>query len=595
MTLDQALLLVLLAVLLGLFAWGRWRYDVVAFAGLLAAAAVGLVPVGQMFSGFGHPATVTVAMVLVISRALQNAGTVDLFTRRLRLESAPVGVHIGVFAGIAGALSTVMNNIGALALMMPAAVQSSAKAGRPVALYLMPLSFAAILGGLVTLIGTPPNIIVAAFREEIAGKPFGMFDFTPVGGAVALAGIMFVSFVGWRLIPKPERQKLTSREVFDIENYVAEGVVQRGGPAVGMTLAELEKALDALDAVVLGVLRGERRIDRTGPNEKLKSRDTVILEAGPEALNEATAKLKLKLKPRGAGKGQRRILDGTDMTMAEAVVLPTARIVGQSADSLRLPQRYRAHLVAVSRQGEPFRGRLKNLRFRTGDVLLLEGEAERLPEIVASLGCLPLAERGLVVGRRHQAALALGVFAVAIAAASAGLVSMPLALGAAAALMVAVNIVPPRELYDSIDWPVVVLLGSLIPVGGALEATGATALLAKVMLALLAGASPALVLGLMMVMTMALSDVLNNAATAVVMAPIAIDVAARLGANPDTFLMAVAVGASCTFLTPIGHQNNTLIMGPGGYRFGDYWRMGLPLDVLIVAVAVPMLLWAWPL
>jgi di/tricarboxylate transporter len=593
MSLDQGFLLVLLAVLLVLFAWGRWRYDVVAFAGLLVTALAGLVPLAKVFSGFGHPATVTVAVVLVISRGLQNAGTVDLITRRLRLETTPVGVHIGVFAGIAGGFSTVMNNVGALALMMPAAMQSAAKAKRPVALFLMPLSFAAILGGLVTLIGTPPNIIIASFRDGVAGEPFHMFDFSPVGGAVAASGILFVSAVGWRLIPRPARPKLTSREMFDIENYVAEASVQRGGPAVGMTLAELEKALDALDAVVLGVLRGDRRIDRTGPDEKLKARDTVILEAGPDALKEAIAKM--KLKPRGADNGQRRILDGTDATMAEAVVQPTARIVGQSADSLRLPQRYRAHLVAVSRQGKPFRGRLKNFRFRAGDVILLEGEAERLPEIVASLGCLPLAERGLAAGRHHQAALALGIFVAAIAAASGGLVSMPLALAAGAGLMVAANIVPPRELYDSIDWPVIVLLGSLIPVGGALEATGATAVVAKQMLALLAGASPVLVLALMMIMTMALSDVLNNAATAVVMAPIAIDVATRLGTNTDAFLMAVAVGASCTFLTPIGHQNNTLIMGPGGYRFGDYWRMGLPLDVVVIAVAVPMLLWVWPL
>ncbi len=590
---EQLFLLLLLVAVFGLFIWGRWRYDVVAFAALLVAVVAGVVPFADTFSGFGHPATVTVALVLVIGRGFQNAGAVDLITRRLTPDAAPTGVHIGLFSGVVGALSAVMNNVGALALMMPAALQSAARAKRPAALILMPLSFASILGGLVTLIGTPPNIIIAAFRTETAGAPFQMFDFTPVGGTIAIAGIVFVSVAGWRLIRLPERPRLSVRELFEIEDYVGEAIVDKESPMVGRTVGELAAAVDEHDAVLLGVVRRKRRIDRAGSKEQVKARDEVIIEAGPEAMKSLAATL--KLTPRGAGKGKPNILDGGDVAFAEAVVLPGSRVVGRLAENLRLPQRHGAILAAVSRRGRPFRGRLRTFRFRTGDVLLLEGDAERLPEIIAALGCLPLAERGLALGRHHQLALAVAVFAAAIAAATVGVLSLPVALAVCAGIMVVVNIVPARELYDSIDWPVVVLLGALIPVGQALEATGTSQLIAGFMLDPFAGAPPVVMLIVVLVVTMTLSDVLNNAATAVVMAPIAVTIAGSLGVNADTFLMAVAIGASSAFLTPIGHQNNALIMGPGGYRFGDYWRLGLPLEVLIVAVAVPMLVRVWPL
>ena len=420
-----------------------------------------------------------------------------------------------------------------------------------------------------------------------------MFDFTPVGGTIAIAGIVFVSVAGWRLIRLPERPRLSARELFDIEDYVGEATVDKESPMVGRTVGELAAAVDEHDAVLLGVVRRKRRIDRAGSKEQVKARDEVIIEAGPEAMKSLAATL--KLTPRGAGKEKPNILDGGDVAFAEAVVLPGSRVVGRLAENLRLPQRHGAILAAVSRRGRPFRGRLRTFRFRTGDVLLLEGDAERLPEIIAALGCLPLAERGLVLGRHHQLALAVAVFAAAIAAATVGVLSLPVALAVCAGIMVVVNIVPARELYDSIDWPVVVLLGALIPVGQALEATGTSQLIAGFMLDPFAGAPPVVMLIVVLVVTMTLSDVLNNAATAVVMAPIAVTIAGSLGVNADTFLMAVAIGASSAFLTPIGHQNNALIMGPGGYRFGDYWRLGLPLEILIVAVAVPMLVRVWPL
>lgn len=588
MTFDQTAMLGLLAVVFGLFLWGRFRHDVVAFAALLVATLGGMVPVGDVFSGFGHPATVTVAMVLIISRGLQNAGAVDLIARHLLPSQGSTSRHVGVISTIAAGLSTVMNNVGALALLMPATIQSAIKAGRSPAAILMPLSFASILGGLVTMIGTPPNIIVAAFRADHGGAPFRMFDFTPVGGVVALAGVAYVALVGWRLIPQSRRARLSPGELFQIENYVSEATVPEDSPAVGQKLCDLDDEADEHGVVILGLVRADRRVDRAGRREAVRAGDVLILEAAPEALDAALSSLKLEKIGEGADRKD------FEMSLIEAVVQARAPIVGRSAAALRLRQRHSVNMLAVSRAGEPFRGRLRSFRFRAGDILLLEGDAERLPEIVANLGCLPLAPRGLSLGAPRRVGLAVLLFFGMIVAAAFGLVSMPVALAVAAAGMVLLDIVAPREIYDSVDWPVVVVLGAMIPVGAALQQTGAATLVATTLIDLVAGMGPAVMLAVVLVLTMTLSDVINNAATAVVMAPISVGIAGGLGLNADPFLMAVAIGASCAFLTPIGHQNNMLIMGPGGYRFGDYWRMGLPLEILIVAVALPMLLIVWP-
>ena len=593
MAFEQIYLLCLLVVTLGLFAWGRWRYDVVALGALLAATIAGTIPFDQTFTGFSHPATVTVAFVLIISRGLTNAGVVDLISRHLLppIKSAPT--HIGVMSSVSGALSTVMNDVGALALLMPAALQSADKIKRPPSLILMPLAYGSLLGGLVTLIGTPPNIIIAAFRGQASGTPFGMFDYTLVGGAVAIAGIVFMATVGWRLIPEKRLARLSARDLFDIENYVSEALVPEDSMAVGKPMRELDDAAGAHDAVLLHLVRHNERIDHIGQRETIQAGDRLIIEAGPEALQAVMHEL--ELSPSTEQEEERSILDSADLSLAEAVVRPRSRIAGRSVAALRLRSRYGANLLAVSRQGAPFRGRLMSFRFQPGDVLLLEGDADSLPNSIAALGCLPLAERGLQPRRPRMTWIAILLFAAAIVSATLDLFSFPVALALAATAMVGLNIVPPRDVYESVDWPVVVLLAAMIPVGQALTATGTTALIAGALGTATAGLPAALILAALMALTMLISSVINNAATAVVMAPIAIGIAGQIGANPDAFLMAVAVGASAAFLTPIGHQNNTLIMGPGGYAFGDYWRMGLPLSLVVVAVAVPMLLWVWPL
>ena len=592
MTTDQITLFAILCALFALLAWGRWRYDVVAFLTLMAAVVTGVVPAGEAFAGFGHPATITVAAILILSRALTTTGATDWIARAVRPATGSTAAHIGVLSSLAAAMSSFMNNVGTLGLLMPVALQSARKAKRSPAVILMPLSFGAILGGLVTLIGTPPNIIVATYRAEVVGAPFGMFDFTPVGAVTALAGVAFIALVGWRLVPVAARKRAVSEELFDIEHYVTEARVTKDSAALGKTMAEIDEATKDIDALLIALIRGERRY-RPAAGVPVQAGDLLVIEAGPEEIDKFVTALGLELGR--AKKDGKTPLGHAEGALVEAVVAPRSRLEGQTVGSQRLIGRHGFTLLAVARQGRPHRGRLKAFRFRVGDVLLLHGEAERVPDAIAAFGCLPLAERGLSIGQRGKAPVLIAIFAAAIAAASFGLLPIPIALALAVVVTVLAGLLPVRELYDGVDWPVIVLLGALIPVGGALEDTGATEVIAGAIHDATAGRSAVLVLVLLMVVTMTLSDILNNAATAVVMAPIAAGIAERLGASPDPFLMAVAVGASCAFLTPIGHQNNALIMGPGGYRFWDYWRMGLPLEVLIVAVATPMILIVWPL
>jgi len=588
-TLEQSTIIVLLLTVLVLLAWGRWRYDVVALAALLAAVVLGLVPAAGAFAGFGHPATVTVALVLIISRAFQVAGTTDLLLRLIQPVAHLPRMQTTALSGVGSLLSGFMNNVGTLGLLMPVAMQAAARAKMGASRMLMPLSFACILGGLITLIGTPPNIIVAGYRQEALGEAFGMFDFTPVGLAVAVVGVLFVTLAGHWLVP--HRRGASDEDLFEIDNYITELEVPEDSDAVGCTPQEIEKLTDDAETRVVDLVRGDRRLPTVHRGERVRAGDVLVVEADPDNLDRFVDKLGLELiDARG---GRKALAEGEDVGLLEAVVTPRSMLEGSTVESLGLPGRHGVHLIAVSRQGKPHRGRLRSFRFRPGDVLLLHGESERLHDAVGRFGCLPLRERSIQFGRRIPALLPVVLFAAAIVSAVAGLVPIPIALGLAAVGMVVAGVLPLREVYTAVDWPVIVLLGALIPVGGALESTGTTGLLVGA-LSEYTAAWPALVLlGLILVVTMTLSDLLNNAATAVIMAPLALEVALRTGSNPDAFLMAVAVGASCAFLTPIGHQNNALVMGPGGYRFGDYWRLGLPLEILIVAVTVPMIAWVW--
>ncbi len=591
MTFDQIFLFALLVAIFSLLVWGRFRYDAVAFAALIVAFVGGVVPKEQVFSGFGHPATLIIALVLIISRGLSNSGAIEHLTRHIADAKCSRGAHIGIMGSVAAALSALMNNVAALAILMPVDMQAATKAKRSPALTLMPLSFATILGGMVTLIGTPPNIVIATFREEAFGQPFRMFDFAPVGLAVAGVGLLFIVLIGWRLIPVERRKHHAVEELKDLEGYIAEALVPEDCKAIGQTVNGLYSIADENDVDILGLVRRDERLPGRARNETLRRNDVLVLEGSPDAIEQFVGATGLRY---AQSRKQDRLLSES-LAFAEVVVPEDAYIEGRSALEVRLLYRHGVTLLGVSRRGKRFRQRVRKLRIRAGDLLLLIGPEHRLPDVIAWLGGLPLKSRGLQLTQRHKAWLAAGIFAVAIIAASLEWIYLPVALGAVVVAYIGLRIVPLSQIYTSIEWPVIVLLGSLIPIGAALESTGGTAMIADGIVNWTVGLSPVAVLAILMIVTMTLSDVLNNVATALIAAPIGVQIAERLGVNPDPFLMGVAVAASCAFLTPIGHKNNTLIMGPGGYRFGDYWRMGLPLEILVILVAVPVILLVWPL
>ena len=590
MTPQQAFLFVILVLVFVMLIWGRWRYDLIAFIALMAALLTGVVPVAEAFSGFGHPATVIIALVLIVSRGLSNSGVIELLARYVVDTSRKLSAHVGIMSALAASLSAVMNNVAALALLMPLDLQAAKKSGRSPSLSLMALSFASILGGMITLIGTPPNIVIAEFRNDALGAPFKMFDFAPVGIACAAVGVAYVALIGWRLLPASRTSAHAGEELFDLADYVAEVRVPEGSMVIGKRIRELDDLAARSDIEIVGLTRQGRRLPGLARIARIEAGDILVIEASPESLDEALGALQLEY----VGKSEGVLGDG-DLEFSEVVVPESSRLAGRSAVSLRLLYRYRVALVGVSREGRRFRENVRKLVLRPGDVLLLLGPEERLNDVTGQLGLLPLADRGQRVIQRQKVWQAVAIFVAAIAAASAGLVYLPIALGCVVAAYILLNIVPLREVYTSIEWPVIVLLGSMIPIGSALQATGGSTLIVDAILGLTSTVSPVMVLTLLIIVTMTLSDVMNNTATAVIAAPIAIEIAERLDANPDSFLMGVAVAASCAFLTPIGHKNNTLIMGPGGYQFGDYWRMGLPLEILIVLISVPMILLVWPL
>ena len=639
MTQDPLFVLAILAATMGMFLWGRWRHDMVAAGALLACVVGGLVAPDAAFAGFGHPAVITVACVLVLSRALQTSGAVDALSRRLLPSGAGLAASLAALVAMGALLSGFMNNVGAMALLMPVAMQLAARLELPPGRVLMPLAFGTILGGMTTLIGTPPNLIVSGFRAQQGAGAFGMFDFAPIGLAVALAGGLFIVLLGWRLVPAREK---ASTEGFETGAYVTEVRVGRESKAAGMFLREIEARLDDAGAQVIGLVRNEVRMTAPQSGRKVHAGDILVIEADVEALPEVLSGLGLELEeagssnedeqagsaaatadaegdearavqPASAKKGKKQA-DGRDeeappeaardsdkpspdneIVLMELVVRPEASLINRSARDLALRTRYGLNLLAVSREGTRAKARLRTLKLKAGDLLLMQGPVEALNEFAADHGCVPLAERELWIPDRRKAWTAGVIMAAAVAAAALGLLPAAIAFALGVLASMALRTVALRSVYESIDWPVIVLLAALIPVAGAMEASGAASLVARVLLEDVARGNAVVALATLLIVAMFLSDVMNNAATAAVMCPIAIGTANALGASADPFLMAVAIGASCAFLTPIGHQNNTLILGPGGLRFGDYWRLGLPLEVLVAAVAIPMLLLVWPL
>jgi di/tricarboxylate transporter len=609
---DQLTITAILLATIVIFMWGRYRHDVVALGALLACVGTGLVPSASAFAGFGHPAVITVACVLVLSSALQATGVVDALTQYTLPKTAGPTSTIAALAGLAVVLSAFMNNVGALALLMPVALKLAERLGLPPGKVLMPLAFGSILGGMTTLIGTPPNLIVSGFRAEVSGTSFSMFDFSPVGVPVAVAGLAFLALLGWRMVPTRERKGTDS---FETGAYLTEARIPEASKAAGMTLRDIETALNEADAQVVGLIRNERPIPAPNRYREVRANDILIIEAEPEALAKALSQLELKLEEdvREPSEAEGDIAQGEpsaqsdekpdplaalqsdDVVLMELAVRPLADIVGRSASDINLRNAFGINLLALAREGQRSSARLRSVPILAGDVLLVQGTQDAISDFANRFGCIPLAERALRIPDQSKAVLASAIMVAAVGGAALGLVPAAISFASGVVAVVVAGVLPARRLYDAIDWPVVTLLAALIPVAGAMASTGAADVMAKALISGFAGHSAVIALVLILVATMILSDFMNNAATAAVMCPIALGAAAQLEVNADPFLMAVAVGASCAFLTPIGHQNNTLILGPGGFRFGDYWQLGVPLEIIVVVVSVPMILLVWPL
>ncbi len=591
MTINQLIIFGTLLVSLILFVLDFWRYDIVSLLALLIVTLTGLVPLDRAFSGFSNPAVVTVAAVLVISRGLQNSGFVELIGKQLARLKGGILTQMAVLIGLVTLLSAFMNNVGALALLLPVTIEIAHKNKVPPSMLLMPVAFAAHFGGNFTLIGTPTNLIVSAFREQSLGQPFAMFDFTPVGIGIAVPGIIFLILIGWRLIPT-RRGTTAPNDMFEIEKYATELRIPEDSKLDGTRLSDLRDLVE-VEVIISGLVRNSERRMAPSPQTKFRAGDVLILQTDTENLDKLITDAGLELV--GSKQIVQEDLDSDEISLMEAVITTNSLMVGGSAGSLNLRKRYGVNLLAIARQGRRLRTSLDRIRFHVGDVLLLQSHAETLRDTLSTLGCLPLIERGLRIGQPRRTFLSVAIFGSAMALSVAGLVPVQITFVAAALLMVMLKLLTLSEAYQSIDWPIIILLGAMIPVGQALETTGGAQLLADALLRFAGQLPPAGIMIILLIVLMFISDLVNNAAAVVLMTPISINIAQGLGVSVDPFLMVMAVGASCAFLTPIGHQSNALVMGPGGYKFGDYWRLGLPLELIIAASAIPLILFFWPL
>ena len=631
MTIDQIAIFSIILLTFILFIWGKWRYDIVAIIALctlfIADQLLGgeqsnlILEPSNIFMGFGHPAVITVAAVLIISRALRNSGVVDVITRYISPFSKYQTVHISSLSGVVSIFSAIMNNVGALALMLPVALKTSIKQNRSPSVILMPLAFASILGGMITMIGTPPNIIISSLRktqymelktqaiedktsraaeyftsqniniEQFDPEPFGMLDFSPVGGIIAILGVLFVALIGWRLIPKESYKKPGAISLFSMDEYITEIRIAKGCKFIGRKISEIEIYTEDRLAIIGGISKNGN-IYTPRHDQIIQERDRFQIQADPIDLKLMMDEYGLRLTK----KMRERIdqLKDEDTTYKEVLITPDSPLVNRGRTYFRRRTSNSLILMAIARQHQPIRKRLGDVIFRVGDVLLIQGNIDNLDDNISSLNLVPLAQREVQVGIFSQVSLALLIFGAAILTSMTGILPTTLAFVGAILIYIFTGILPIRELYQQIDWPIIVLLGAMIPVSDALQTTGSTQLIAEYMVSMSGSLPGWFILVIIMVLTMFLSDIINNAATALIMAPISVGIAVSMGVSADPFLMAVAIGASCAFLTPIGHQCNALILGPGGYKFSDYWRMGLPLEILIVIVGTPLILRFWP-
>ncbi|HEX7693761.1 MAG TPA: SLC13 family permease [Sphingomonas sp.] len=590
MTIPQYLSIALLVAMMAMFVWGRFRYDVTAMLALLAGLALGIVKPKEAFTGFSDDIVIIVGSALVISAAVQRSGVVERALALIAGRVTKIRTQLLVLTASVGVTSALVKNVGALAMLMPAAFQMAKKNKASPSVFLMPMSFASLLGGLMTLVGTSPNIIVSRVRQDMTGHPFRMFDYFPTGFGLLVIGLVFLRF-GYRLLPRDRHGVPTMGEALDIKDYVTEVTIGEGSPAIDETVDQFTDRHDG-DVTVTSVMRAGMR-SPPQPWTKLREGDTLILGGEPDVLERIIAANKLALV--GSEREVPEDRKDDEVGVIEAVISTNSPLIGRTASRMQMQRRLGINLIAVSREGERLTHRLGGTVLRAGDVIVLQGPVSLLPERLPELGALPLAERALRLGGTRKGLLPVAILAVAMIATATGYVPVAVAFFAAAALILAIGALPLAEAYDSVEWPILIMLGALIPVSDTLRTTGASQIMATWLAHVAASLPPWGAVALILVAAMAVTPFLNNAATVLVMAPIAAVFAHDLGYKPEAFLIATAMGAGCDFLTPIGHQCNTLVFGPGGYKFGDYARLGAPLSALVVLLGTPLILMVWPL
>jgi di/tricarboxylate transporter len=588
---EKEIVFGILILAIGLFAWGKLRYDLVAIICLLLLVVTGMIPAEESFSGFSHPAVITVAMILVVSHGLSKSGLIEWVARWMMEKELSFTLQLAVLCSMVSLASAFMNNVGALAMTIPLVIHLAKKSGHSPSSYLMPIAFASLLGGMITLIGTPPNIIISTFRESHSGEGFGMFSFAPVGLGLTLIGLLFIVLGGWRLVPKRNPQD-PDKNKFNLDDYITEVIVIEDSKLKDEPRNKIHEFTKG-NIQVLNTIRNGQMIYAPGRNFIFKEKDILTIQGDPSDIKDFIDESNTELV--GKEKGRLKTKESEEISLVEAVVMGNSGIIGRTASNMNMSFRYGINLLAISRSDQKIRKRIDHVEFKAGDVLLVQGESDKIDEALDRMGCIPLADRGINLGQPRKILMALSIFGLSLFLIIAGILPVQIAFTLAALLIILFKIIPLRDIYTSIDWPVIILLGALLPLGTALETSGGAAWIAEKILILKDSLPAWFILGLILVLTMFLSDIINNAATVVLMAPIALSVATGMGVNSDPFLMAVAVGGSCAFLTPIGHQSNALVMGPGGYSFTDYLRLGAPLEVLIVLIGTPLILFFWPL
>ncbi|MBE0449564.1 MAG: SLC13 family permease [Clostridia bacterium] len=595
--LDQIIVFLTIFITLILFVKSSLRFDLVAMLSLLFLVLTGIVPAGKAFDGFAHSAIITVAAVLVVSRGLINSGALNDLVIILNRTSKNNTMRLMGLMFLTAVLSSFMNNVGALALVMPIAIKMAKDNKTSSSLFLMPVAFSSLLGGMITEIGTPPNLIISMYRNQVGLKPFSFFDFAPVGLTITFIGLIYIGFIGWRFIP--HRKPYESGEMlFKIEDYLSELLVPEGNKLIGKSLRELNIE-NGLEFNVLNIIRQKNYVLAPVAYEYLQAGDVLLVKTDPEELVGLLEKSGFILEGAKLSHDETgQLLNSDEFTLVETVIRDDSVLIGKTAIEMRLRNNYNMNLVAISRHGESLYSRLGEVAFKSGDVLLMLIASSSITDTLDSLRCLPLAERGITLGKMGTSDkkwVAIFVFGAGIALTTFGLLPVHIAFTLVAVTMVLMGLVTTKELYETIEWPIIIMLGAMLPLGEALQSTGGADTIAGLMLGMTGVSSPTVLTMMLMGVTMFLTNLINNSAAAVLMAPIAISMAGVMGISVDPLLMVVAVGASSAFLTPIGHQSNTLIMGPGGYKFGDYWLMGLPLSIIILLVGTPLILWIWPI